>query len=163
MSASRMAAIAVLLSLCAATSAAAQTYRSGDLRISHAWSRPTPPGAPTAAGYLTIQDKGGVADRLTGGSSPDAAAVEVHQMSMTGGIMRMRPVEGGLAVPAGGTVTLAPGGYHLMLIGPKRPFKIGDRIPVTLAFARAGRVPIRLVVEPPSGGMAMGSMKMGRP
>jgi copper(I)-binding protein len=67
-------------------------------------------------------------------------------MTMAGGIMRMRPVPGGLPIPAGQTVKLEPNGYHLMLIGPKRPFKVGDRIPATLRFQRAGAVKVEFDV-----------------
>jgi copper(I)-binding protein len=135
----------------------AHDYRFGALKISHPWSRPNPPGAPTAAGYLTITNTGRHADVLLGGSSPMANTIEVHQMTMAGSIMRMRPVPGGLSIPPGQTVRLQPDGYHLMLIGPKRPFKVGDRIPATLRFQRAGAVTIDFEVEAaaPTGGQSM--------
>jgi hypothetical protein len=138
--------------------AAVHDYSLGALKIADASSRPTPPGAPTAAGYLTITNTGRAPDQLVGGDSPLAGKVEIHQMSMTSGIMRMRVVPGGLPIPAGQTVRLEPGGYHLMLIGPKRAFRIGDSIPVTLRFQRAGTVRIDLDVQAlsPAGAMAMG-------
>lgn len=110
------------------------------IRLEHAWIRPTPPGAPTAAGYVTITNTGAAPDRLLGGSMPGVDRVEVHQMSMAGGIMRMRPVAGGLPIAPGQTVALAPGGYHLMLIGLKRPFTAGERVRAVLRFAQAGDV-----------------------
>jgi copper(I)-binding protein len=76
-----------------------------------------------------------------------AARLEVHEMTMTGGVMRMRPLSGGLAIPPGQTVALAPGGYHLMLIGPKRPFRLGAQVPATLRFAKAGPVKVTFVVQ----------------
>ena len=78
-------------------------------------------------------------------------------MTMAGGIMRMRPVPGGLPIPPGQTVKLQPDGYHLMLIGPKRPFKVGDHIPATLRFQRAGAVNVDFEVEAatPGGGQPM--------
>lgn len=158
--AGRLAACALALSL-TATLAAAHDVVVGALKISHAWSPPTPPAAPTAAGYLTIVNTGKTADRLIGGSTVAAAEVEVHHMSMAGGVMVMRPVSGGLALPAGGSVTLAPGGYHLMFIGPKRPFKLGDHVPVSLRFEHAGTVNVDFTVEQPQAasssmpGMAM--------
>jgi len=123
------------------------------LKILHAWSQPTPPGASTAVGYLTIVNPGRSPDRLLQLDSPAANSVSVHLMSMAGGIMRMRPVQGGLAVPASGKVVLAPDGYHLMFVGLKRPFMAGDHIPLTLIFQKAGAVRSELEVEAPAGGM----------
>jgi len=121
--------------------------RPGDLVVSQAWTRPTPPGAPTAVGYLVISNHGDTPDQLLGADSPDAASVTVHQMSMTGGIMRMRPVVGGLAIPAGGAVSLDPNGDHLMFEGLKRPFKTGETAPVVLHFQHAGAVRVALAVH----------------
>lgn len=127
-----------------------------DLLIHHAWVRPTPPAAPAGAGYLTITNKGVKPDRLLAGSSPWVREVQVHEMKLDGDVMRMRPVPGGIPVPAGGSVTLAPGGYHLMLIGLKRPFVAGGRVPVTLRFARGGTMTVSLPVRmtPPVEGEA---------
>jgi len=146
---------ACLIAIPAAVSA--HDYSLGALKIGHPWSRPNPPGAPTAAGYLTVTNTGRQADVLLGGSSPMADKIEVHQMTMAGGIMRMRPVVGGLPIPPGQTVKLQPDGYHLMLIGPKRPFKVGNHIPATLRFERAGAVNIDFEVEAaaPGGGQPM--------
>ena len=81
--------------------------------------------------------------------TPRATRVELHEMSITDGIMRMRPIAGGIALPAGGEVRLAPGGLHLMLIGPKGGFEQGVRVPTTLVFERAGRITVELAVEAP--------------
>ena len=110
------------------------------LRVEAAWVRPAPPGAPTGAGYLVVRNTGRSADRLLSVSTPAADRIEVHEMSMAGGVMRMRAVAGGLEVPAGGELRLAPGGLHLMWIGPKAPLTAGRRLPATLRFARAGAV-----------------------
>lgn len=133
------------------TPATGRDTRAGALRLTGAWSRPTPPGAPAGAGYLTISNTGVQPDRLLSGSSPAVARVEVHEMTLTDGIMRMRPVAGGIPVPAGGSAVLAPGGYHVMLIGPKKPFVAGGTVPVTLRFARAGtiRVVFDVRMSPP--------------
>lgn len=109
------------------------------IKLTGAWTRPTPPAAAAGAGYLTITNAGSRPDRLLGGTSSAVREVQVHQMMIADGVMRMRPVQG-LVIPAGGTVTLSPGGYHLMLIGPNRPFQAGGRIPATLKFERAGAV-----------------------
>jgi copper(I)-binding protein len=126
----------------------ARDYDLGRLHISHPWVRPTPPGAPTAAGYLTIANHGASADRLLGGTSPQIGRIEVHEMSMTGQVMRMRPMADGLEIAAGQSVNLSPGGdRHLMLVGPKRPLKVGDKVPVALRFQKAGAVNVTFVVE----------------
>ncbi len=123
-------------------------HAASDLVITDPVSRATPAGAPTGIGYMTIANKGEVPDRLVSASSPLADHVEIHEMSVANGIMTMHPVPGGLAVPAHGSVTLKPGSYHLMLIGPKQPFKAGDTIPVTLTFEHAGSEQIGLSVKP---------------
>lgn len=123
-------------------------HAASDLVITDPASRATPAGAPTGIGYMTIANKGEVPDRLVSASSPLADHVEIHEMSVANGIMTMHPVPGGLAVPAHGSVTLKPGSYHLMLIGPKQPFKAGDTIPVTLTFEHAGSEQVELAVKP---------------
>ncbi|MFV4733699.1 copper chaperone PCu(A)C, partial [Mycobacterium tuberculosis] len=110
------------------------------------WTRKPPPGAPAAAGYATIVNGGPGDDRLLGGTSPIATRVEVHRMSMAGGIMVMRPEPGGLAIPAGSSVSLAPGGLHLMLIGPKTYPPVGETVPVILEFEHAGKITVPLQV-----------------
>ena len=142
-----LAFVAIALIAAAPFAASAHSYTLGALQIGHPWSRPNPPGAPTAAGYLTITNTGKTPDRLLGGSSPVATKIEVHEMSMTGGIMRMRPVAGGLVLPAGQTVKLEPGGFHLMIIGPNHAFKVGDHIPATLRFEHAGEIRVEFYVE----------------
>ncbi len=141
-----------LVAATAATASIAQGYRAGPLSIDGPWSRPTPVGATTGAGYLTITNHGASEDRLIGGSTPAAARVEIHEMSMDGGVMRMRKVSGGLAIPAGKTVTLAPGGYHVMFIGLKTKFNSGERVPTTLRFQKAGAVEVDFDVSPSGPG-----------
>ena len=102
----------------------------------------------------------GQPDRLLGGFSPLVSRIEVHEMSMAGGIMRMRPLPQGLLLAPGATVRLEPGGYHLMLIGPRRAFRVGEHIPATLRFERAGEVRVEFDVQsgPEIGGHPMGVM-----
>ena len=140
--------------------AAGPPRRWGALVISDAWIRPSLPGAPNGAGYLTIRNTGAVTDRLLGGSTPVSATFEVHEMSMTGGVMRMRPLPQGLPIPPRGEVRLEPGGFHLMLIGLRRPLNVGDRIPIRLRFERAGDIEVAFTVErrPPSAAPAHGGM-----
>jgi copper(I)-binding protein len=142
----RLALFAAALWL-AASGAHSRTYRLGALRIGYPWMLPTPPGAAAAAGYLTVTNTGDRPDRLLGASSSGAARVELHQTTMTGGVMRMRPVSGGLAIAPGQTIAIEPAGYHLMLVGPKHLFSLGQSIPATLHFERAGSVGIAFTVQ----------------
>jgi copper(I)-binding protein len=144
---SRPLAFAVLAASLLAVPARAEEVKAGDLVITQAWSRATPNGAKIAGGYLTIENKGAVADRLIGGSGDIAGKVEVHEMSMNNGVMTMRPLDKGLAIEPGKTVKLAPGGYHLMIMDLKSPFKQNDKVPVTLEFEKAGKVTLSLDVQ----------------
>lgn len=129
---------------------------SATLEVRNGWTRPTPGGVNVSSGYLTIVNGTDAADRLLAASSPRAARTEVHEMAMEGGVMRMRAVEGGLAAPAGETVTLAPGGLHIMFFGVGRPFAEGETIPLTLTFERAGQIETTLAVR------AGGASRAGR-
>lgn len=137
----------IAASLALALPCAAHDYSVGALKIVHPWARATPNGAIAGAGYLTITNTGKTPERLTGGSTPIAGKFEIHEMSMTGGVMRMRPVAGGLVIAPGQTVKLEPGGYHVMLIGLKRPLKAGEAIPATLTFQNAKPLKVQFNVE----------------
>jgi copper(I)-binding protein len=124
------------------------------IEIENPWSRVTTPGVKIAVGYMVIRNKSAAPDRLIGASSPLAARVETHVTVKDGDIMRMRPVKG-YDIPANGSFELSPAGAHLMLVDIKQPFKEGDKIPLTLRFAKAGEV--RTVLEahratPPQSG-----------
>jgi hypothetical protein len=112
--------------------------------VESAWARPTPPSAKLGAGYLTVVNAG-AADRLVGARSPAAARVEMHVTLRDGEIMRMREVKE-LSLPANGRLEFKPAGAHLMLVDLKRPFKQGDKVPVTLRFEKAGEVKVDLLV-----------------
>ena len=146
------ALLAVLVLLPIAVPAEAHEYTVGSLVIDHPWARATPPGAQVAGGYLVITNRGEKADRLVGGTAPNAKAVEVHESSVSAdGVARMRPVAEGLIIPPGETVTLAPGGVHLMIIAPKDPLKVGEQYSAILRFENAGEVPLDFDVVPVGG------------
>ncbi len=107
------------------------------IEIENAWARATPPGAETAAGYMTIRNKSSSPDHLIRVASPLAARVEMHVHIHDGDVMRMRQVKG-YDIPANGSLELKSGGAHLMFVDIKRPFKEGEKVPVTLRFERAG-------------------------
>ena len=141
----RTLALAGLLSL-AAGLAQAHEYKLGDLAIDHPWSRETPKAAPVAGGYLKVVNKG-AADRLVAVQSDASTRVEIHEMAVIDGVMKMRALDKGLAVPAGGTLELKPGGYHVMFIGLKAPFKAGETVKGTLVFEKAGKIDVDFNVE----------------
>ncbi|MCT2398433.1 copper chaperone PCu(A)C [Novosphingobium mangrovi (ex Huang et al. 2023)] len=116
--------------------------------VTNAWARETAPSQVNGGGFATIANTGTVDDRLVSAASPVASEVQLHTMSMDGGVMRMRQLTDGIAVPAGQTVMLKPGSLHVMFIGLKHPLKRGENVPVTLRFARAGTVKVNFAVQP---------------
>jgi copper(I)-binding protein len=130
-----------------ATASLAHDYQKGSLFIDHPWSRATPHGAAVAGGYLVIENKGTSPDRLIGGSAEIAGRVEIHEMSMQGGVMKMRPLARGLEIKGGGSAKLAPGGYHIMFVDLKRPLGQGERFKAVLQFEKAGAIEVEFAVE----------------
>ena len=118
----------------------------GDLEISGAFTRATLPNAPVGAGYLTITNKGTSDDRLLAATSPAAGMTQIHEMKLEGDVMKMTELTDGVVVPAGGTVTLAPGGLHIMFMDLTQPVVQDTTIPVTLTFEKAGTVEVELAV-----------------
>lgn len=152
MSRRAFAALTLAASILAFTPASAHDYKVGSLHIDHPWSRATPPTANVGAGYMTIQNSGAEADRLVGATTPAAGSVEIHFMEIANGVMKMRAVPDGVEIPAGGEAALAPGGYHLMLVGLQKPFTEGEKVPLELQFEKAGTVSVELAVGPIGGG-----------
>ena len=143
----RMAVLALWLVAAGEGPATAQEFKAGNLMIDHPWSRATPAGAQVAAGYMAIMNKGSEPDRLVGGSTSVAGKLEIHEMAMKDGVMTMRPVSGGLTIEPGKTVTLAPGGYHLMFVNLKSPLKQGEKFSASLEFQKAGKVDVTFEVQ----------------
>ncbi|MCP4380045.1 MAG: copper chaperone PCu(A)C [Hyphomicrobiales bacterium] len=127
---------------------AAQVATSGGLEIHKPWTRATPPGARTGGGFVVIRNTGEESDRLTGGSSP-VGRVELHTMEISDGVMKMRPLTDGLAIPPGETVELKPGEHHIMFVDLAGAIGQGEPLPVTLVFEKAGAIPIEMFVVPP--------------
>ncbi len=133
--------------------AVAHNYSHGNVEIGHPWSRPTPPGTPVGVGYLAITNNGSSTITLTGARTDRAASVSIHESSMKNGMMSMKPVKGGLQIPAGKTVELKPHSYHLMLEQLKAPLKVSERVPLTLQFDGADDIEVELAVDPMGAGM----------
>ena len=142
----RILLTAAVLSLLALPAQAADVM-AGALKISAPWARATPKGASVGGGYMTITNTGTTSDKLTGGATAVASRFEVHEMSMDHGVMKMRPVSGGIEIKPGQTVKLEPGGYHVMFVGMKQQLKEGEHFKATLEFAKAGKVDVDFTVE----------------
>jgi periplasmic copper chaperone A len=120
----------------------------GTLLIETPWSRVTPKGAKVAGGYIRITNTGTTPDRLIGGSFAASGRLEVHEMSTTGGIMRMRELDKGLEIAPGSMVELKPGGYHLMFMDMQRDLQAGELVQGTLVFASAGTASVAFRIAP---------------
>lgn len=139
-------AFALLAAALGSNAVLADDYQVKSLRVSNPFTRATPPGARVAGAFMTIVNQGKEADRLVGISSPAAGLVEMHEMAMDAGVMKMRAVKE-IELKPGATVELRPGGYHVMLEDLKAPLKQGDEIPLLLHFEKAGTVQIKVSVE----------------
>lgn len=118
----------------------------GPIAIEGAWIREAPPGATVLGAYMTLRNPGHRPDRLLRVQTPVAGRVEIHEMAVQHGVMRMRPLKA-LVLPATQAVVLRPMGTHMMLMDPKRPLKAGMRVPVTFFFERAGSIRRELPVK----------------
>ncbi len=127
-------------------SAHAAEIKVGDLTLTDPFSRATPAAAPVAGGFVTISNGGSEPDKLVSGSAPFSEFIELHETSMEGDVMKMQEVEGGIVIPAGETVTLKPGGLHIMFMKLQEPLKEGETRKVTLVFEKAGPVEVDFAV-----------------
>lgn len=159
-----MRILATVVALFLTLPALAQEIVKGDIKVSQPWARASPGGAKVGAGYLTITNTGKTPDKLMGGTAAVSTVFEIHDMTMTDGVMRMRRVDGGLEIKPGQTVTLRPGGLHVMFMQLKEPLKQGEKVKGTLVFEKAGTVEVEYAVAPigaagpdgksPGGGMS---------
>ncbi len=140
----------------------AQAQQAGHIQIEHPWARATAPGQTTGAGYMAIKNTGTADDALLSVESGVADMTELHQTVSNGSMAKMEPAKK-LPLPKGQTVQISPGGYHIMFMHIKAPFKQGDKIPATLTFEKAGKVAVEFQVEPLTyqPGKSAGDMDMG--
>jgi copper(I)-binding protein len=122
-------------------------HAAGPISIENGWSRATAAAQTVGGGFMTIVNAGKTDDRLVSATSPVAAEVQIHDMKMEDGVMRMRQLADGLAVPAGARVELKPRSLHLMFMQLKAPLAAGQSFPVTLKFEKAGAVTTQFRVE----------------
>jgi len=138
------AAFAALLAL--SLPAAAHDYSVGDIEIGHPWSRPTPPTARVAGGYVTLTNNGSEADRLIGVEPLDAQSAEIHRSVVQNGVASMRRMEA-IEIAPGASVDFEAERLHFMFIEPDRPLRDGDRFPATLVFEKAGSIDVEFMVQ----------------
>ena len=160
-----LGATACVAVLFVGAAAQAEDYNVGPIHIAQAWARTTPKNASSGAAYLTVTNSGTAPDRMSCAGSDAAGQCQIHTMSMENGVMKMRPVEGGLEIRPGETVTLKPGADHLMLTQLKHPLETGSTIAATLQFEKAGAVKVDVPVlamgaAAPGSGAGSGSMMM---
>ena len=117
-----------------------------DLKIRDAWARETVAGQTSTAAYMVIANEGSGDDRLTGVSADAPAMAMLHSSESSGGVARMRSMTSGLAIPAGTTIALKPGGSHVMVMGLKAPLQRGQKIKLTLQFEKSGARPIDVAI-----------------
>lgn len=127
--------------------AGAHGFQIGDIAIGHPWARATAPGAPVAGGFMKLSNKSAVADTLVSATFVAAGRVELHEMAVVDGVMKMRALPTGLTVKPGETVELKPGGFHVMFMDLKQPLKQGDKIKGTLTFEKAGSIEVEYAIE----------------
>ena len=165
----RLAGLLAAALLVASVAAGCSGGGSASIKVTDPWARASSAMAAAGAAYMTIENTGSAADALVGASSPAAKTVEVHETvrdgepgavrrdghggaqsppprAPGGGMMGMRPIAR-LEIPAGGTVELKPGGYHIMLIDLNQELKAGDKIEITLKFEKAGEVKVTAEVR----------------
>jgi periplasmic copper chaperone A len=143
------AGLASMLSVLAfASPSGAHDYSVGPIKIVHPWTRMPPTGAKVAGGYMTLTNTGTDVDTLLGGTIINAQRLEVHEMSVTDGVMRMKQLQPGLELKPGETVVLKPGSYHVMFMDLSARPETDKRLKGTLVFARAGTVEVEYKVEP---------------
>ncbi len=140
-----MLVVSIVLLLIGAANA--KDYKVGALEIDSPWSRATPKGASVAAGYMMIKNNGAVSDSLVSAATSIAGKIEVHEMTMDNGVMKMRPLAGGLEIKPGATVEFKPSALHLMIMNLKQPVEKGKPFVVTLTFEKAGAVDVEFTVE----------------
>ena len=147
--------------LCAATLGLVSTLAAAqpnidELSFNDPWIRGSVPGQKNGAGYLVIDNKSSIPAALTSAQSNRAHRIELHTIVREDGVAKMREVPE-INVPANGSVTLQPGGYHVMFIGLTQPFKEGESIPVKLNFANGQSTEVTFSVKSPTymgdGGM----------
>jgi copper(I)-binding protein len=150
-------AASLLAAAAMALPAVAGDAQKGPIKIEQPWTRATPGGAKVGGGFMKITNTGTTPDRLVSVKADVSGAVEIHEMKMIDGVMKMRALGKGIAIEPGQTIELKPGGYHVMFIDLTKPIVKDKPIKATLVFEKAGEVEVEFAVAPigaksPAGG-----------
>ena len=130
-----------------------QNVLAAEMMVEQPWARPTLQGMSMGGAFMLLKNESAQNDILIGGASPVADKVEIHTHVREGDVMKMREVKGGIPLPAGQLVKLEPGAYHVMLMGLKKPLKVGEQFPLTLKFKHAKPQTVQVKVENMQGVM----------
>ena len=158
-----LAVFALAFGWSAAAGAEPAAYDVGPIHITQPWARATPKGASSGAAYLTVTNTGTAPDKVSCVAADAAASCQIHSVTVEDGVMKMRPVEGGLEIGPGETVTLKPSSFHMMLVGLKHPLEPDGTVEATLQFEKAGTIKIALPILPigaPAPGVTTGGGSM---
>ncbi|WP_413204221.1 copper chaperone PCu(A)C [Rhodospirillum sp. A1_3_36] len=135
--------------------------KAGDISVTNAWARASAGMAKAGGGFVTLSNAGSSDDRLIAAKADVSAVVQLHTHIREGDVMRMRQVDA-IDIPAGGRVSLEPGGLHIMFIDLKAPLTEGQHFPLTLIFEKSGEATVDLVVKGVGAmDMTSGMMKDG--
>lgn len=141
-----LVALLIPFTLACGPSLAEQVVAAGPIEIIAPFARATLPNSPTGGVYFTLRNTGSTDDRLLSASSPIAGEIQMHAMSIENNVASMRELTDGIAVPAGGTLTLLPSGTHLMLTHLTEPLVKGATLSVTVVFEHAGSVTLSVPI-----------------
>jgi periplasmic copper chaperone A len=152
--------IFAFVSLAFLSAAHAHDYTAAKLKVNHPWARATVAAQSVGGGFMSIANQGSSDDALIAVKWADSQTLELHTHSVTNGVMQMRQVDK-IVLPAGKTVTLAPGGFHVMFMMLKSPLAVGEKRDAVLVFEKAGELKVQFKVEPldykPAGANAGGA------
>jgi copper(I)-binding protein len=151
MHAGKTAVVVAVFALLGAALLACGAPAGPQIVVENVYARPAAAVGEGATGgvFMLLRNTGSEADTLIAAQCEVAGTAEIHETTMEGGVMKMRPVVGGIEVPAGGQVELKPGGYHVMLIGLTKDLQEGDRFPVVLQFQKSGKLTVEAEVRAP--------------
>ncbi len=152
----RIVTLACVTALALSTPGLAEDVTVGDIQIGSPFARASTPAARAGAVFMTLTNTGATADRLIAADGDVAARIELHEHVMNDGMMMMQEIDGGIAVPAGETTTLQPGGLHVMLMGLSGQLVEGESFQLTLEFQEAGKVDITVPIQSRTAGAGGG-------
>ena len=140
-------ALLVISLMVIALSACQSAPEGPQIEVSGVWGRPSPMTAGNGATYFLIENTGSEDDRLISATSNVSDVVELHDMTMDDGVMKMFHVEEGYVIPAGGSVELKPGGKHVMFIGLHDKLEVGQMVTVELEFEKSGKMTVEAEIR----------------